>query len=267
MNKMIVLSWLIVSSVHLSSETAHARWLNVNTGRFQTRDAYAGHEDDPTSLHKYIYSECNPANNSDPSGSKITLNAPPESPNVTLYNAAVAYLINGSQRAQTIIQKLQTCDHEYFITFDYAPPNPMSGSKEMEYIPSSHTVYWKPDMGWHWKQLFNHYLPPAMILMHELGHAYDQETDPKYNDNLKPYPSGSQDFLDWFRPEEKIDVQQNENPVEHDHHLPLRDNVSSNPDTDGYYQTTGPTSTKAVNAKEGVSLSAPGYDVNQTTAQ
>jgi RHS repeat-associated protein len=45
-----------------------ARYMNPNSGRFMSRDSYAGSVFDPTSLHKYTYAGNNPINNSDPSG-------------------------------------------------------------------------------------------------------------------------------------------------------------------------------------------------------
>ena len=45
-----------------------ARYLNQNTGRFWTRDTYAGDKNDPKSLHKYLYCAGNPINLTDPSG-------------------------------------------------------------------------------------------------------------------------------------------------------------------------------------------------------
>jgi RHS repeat-associated protein len=45
-----------------------ARYLNFNTGRFQTMDTYSGNNEDPLSLHKYLYGTDDPVNNDDPSG-------------------------------------------------------------------------------------------------------------------------------------------------------------------------------------------------------
>lgn len=43
-------------------------YLNPNTGRFWTMDTYEGNNEDPLSLHKYLYAEDDPVNESDPSG-------------------------------------------------------------------------------------------------------------------------------------------------------------------------------------------------------
>jgi len=45
-----------------------ARYMNPNTGRFWTRDSFAGNRQDPMSLHKYTYVANNPINRIDPSG-------------------------------------------------------------------------------------------------------------------------------------------------------------------------------------------------------
>ena len=45
-----------------------ARYLNVSTGRFISQDSYEGSQFEPTTLHKYLYSNNNPINQVDPSG-------------------------------------------------------------------------------------------------------------------------------------------------------------------------------------------------------
>jgi large repetitive protein len=45
-----------------------ARLLNPLTGRFWTQDSYQGMNQEPGSLHKYLYATSDPANNLDPSG-------------------------------------------------------------------------------------------------------------------------------------------------------------------------------------------------------
>jgi RHS repeat-associated protein len=45
-----------------------ARYLNPNSGRFLTKDAFAGSFQDPKSLHRYLYCANNPVNCVDPSG-------------------------------------------------------------------------------------------------------------------------------------------------------------------------------------------------------
>ena len=45
-----------------------ARWMNPGIGRFQTMDSYEGDNQDPLSLHKYLFVENDPVNKLDPSG-------------------------------------------------------------------------------------------------------------------------------------------------------------------------------------------------------
>jgi RHS repeat-associated protein len=52
----------------LGSYYQRARYLNQNTGRFWTMDTYQGDNEEPISLHKYLYCEANPVNENDPSG-------------------------------------------------------------------------------------------------------------------------------------------------------------------------------------------------------
>jgi len=47
---------------------SRARYYSPGTGRFWTMDAYAGNNEDPRNLHKYLYGADNPVNNTDPSG-------------------------------------------------------------------------------------------------------------------------------------------------------------------------------------------------------
>jgi len=48
-----------------------ARYLNVSTGRFWTMDDDEGDDDDPSSIHKYLYAEGDPVDNADPGGNQI----------------------------------------------------------------------------------------------------------------------------------------------------------------------------------------------------
>ncbi len=48
-----------------------ARYLNTTTGRFSVMDSFEGNDDDPASLHKYVYTEDNPVDNTDSDGNQI----------------------------------------------------------------------------------------------------------------------------------------------------------------------------------------------------
>jgi RHS repeat-associated protein len=45
-----------------------ARYLNTNTGRFWSMDAYEGNSSDPSSLHKYLYANADSVDLRDPAG-------------------------------------------------------------------------------------------------------------------------------------------------------------------------------------------------------
>jgi RHS repeat-associated protein len=49
------------------------RYLNPGTGRFTTMDTSVGNNEDPLSLHKYLYCQGNPVNGSDPSGNDFEM--------------------------------------------------------------------------------------------------------------------------------------------------------------------------------------------------
>jgi hypothetical protein len=66
-------SALLAAAVFLAPRVSDARWLNPNTGRFQTMDSYEGSQGDPLSLHKYLYAAGNPVNNIDPSGHEFSI--------------------------------------------------------------------------------------------------------------------------------------------------------------------------------------------------
>lgn len=51
-----------------------ARYYKPSLGRFWTRDTYEGDQEDPLSLHKYLYSRANPVNGIDPDGNDLVSN-------------------------------------------------------------------------------------------------------------------------------------------------------------------------------------------------
>jgi RHS repeat-associated protein len=53
-----------------------ARWLDTRTGRFVSVDPWEGDEEEPLSLHRYIYAAEDPPNSSDPSGRLYDSNIP-----------------------------------------------------------------------------------------------------------------------------------------------------------------------------------------------
>jgi GH24 family phage-related lysozyme (muramidase) len=55
------------------TSVSQARWLNANSGRFQTMDSFEGNPQEPPTLHRYIYAANNPVNLFDPSGHDFEL--------------------------------------------------------------------------------------------------------------------------------------------------------------------------------------------------
>ncbi len=54
--------------LNLKMYNLRARYYDPLDGEFNQRDAFAGNNDDPQSLHKYLYANCDPINVIDPSG-------------------------------------------------------------------------------------------------------------------------------------------------------------------------------------------------------
>ena len=91
-------AWTAISpnSPQFSTQTAknevvglyylRARLMNPLTGRFWSADSYEGSQNDPQSLHKYLYANSDPVNHCDPSG-RLSLAE-------TLISAAISGTIN-----------------------------------------------------------------------------------------------------------------------------------------------------------------------------
>ena len=78
-----------------------ARYYDQNSGRFLSQDPFGGSDEDPISLHRYLYASCNPVNDSDPSGMadigelsiSITSSLYLAATRVTLIHAAASVII------------------------------------------------------------------------------------------------------------------------------------------------------------------------------
>jgi hypothetical protein len=64
---------LLISALFLSPAVSRARMYQANTGRFVTMDTFEGNQQDPLSLHKYLYCHDNPVNGTDPSGLLVVI--------------------------------------------------------------------------------------------------------------------------------------------------------------------------------------------------
>lgn len=63
---------MLYAGEHFDTDMQHyynrARWYNPLTGLFNRMDPFAGNNQDPQSLHKYLYCHTNPINATDPTG-------------------------------------------------------------------------------------------------------------------------------------------------------------------------------------------------------
>jgi len=73
-----------------------ARYYDQNGGRFISQDPFEGNEVDPVSLHRYLYANVDPVNNSDPTGEE------------TLCSLSVSLGINTSLTATTFAAASRT---------------------------------------------------------------------------------------------------------------------------------------------------------------
>ncbi len=92
-----------------------ARYMNPNTGRFWTMDTYEGQNEDPLSLHKYLYGWDNPVNVTDPSGHDGDLGSLMMSTSIgagldSMYNGGVLVAYNSMQHTIIGVQNGQTAN-------------------------------------------------------------------------------------------------------------------------------------------------------------
>lgn len=62
---------VISNHAFLVKRPIRARYLDIGSGRFWTMDTFEGNNEDPLSLHKYLYAANNPVDNMDPLGTTI----------------------------------------------------------------------------------------------------------------------------------------------------------------------------------------------------
>ncbi len=89
-----------------------ARYLNQNSGRFMSRDTFAGNQDDPMSLHRYLYVANDPANRIDPSGNEYTVAA-----SITVISGFSSFFAQISPGASRVQQRARQ------VTIEGGPKN------------------------------------------------------------------------------------------------------------------------------------------------
>jgi RHS repeat-associated protein len=100
--------------VDLSLSYNRARYLNPNTGRFWTMDSYEGDNEDPLSLHKYLYGADNPVDGSDPSGhddlASLSVSESLGAGLDSMYNGGVVIAGNALQKTLIGVQNGETAN-------------------------------------------------------------------------------------------------------------------------------------------------------------
>jgi RHS repeat-associated protein len=84
-----------------------ARYYNMLTGRFETMDPAVGKIFNPGTLHKYIYTQDNPVNATDPTGKDLVENVEIESATIEFTNHGLIHLAKvGALQSQAEIEAL-----------------------------------------------------------------------------------------------------------------------------------------------------------------
>jgi hypothetical protein len=73
MKNAIILGASLATACFLLPGISRARMYSVNTGRFQTMDSFEGTQENPQTLHKYLYVADDPVNGTDPTGHDFDL--------------------------------------------------------------------------------------------------------------------------------------------------------------------------------------------------
>ncbi len=168
------------------------RYYDAGTGRFLTRDpiGYNG------GINLYGFTGNNPVNESDPSG----LILDPPTTDQQGYFAAIKSL-KTFPLARKVIARLNSSKTHYQIIIKPAKTHYDTGTDEFDFDdvagspPNTKAIFWDPHASLTFKEPGNSgSISPAVILLHELGHAYDfdtspvdfalrvQDTDPIYDD-------------------------------------------------------------------------------------
>lgn len=160
-----------------------ARYMAPGVGRFMSMDGDYGNNQEPLSLHKYLYAEDDPVDNMDPLGSHII--SPTDPVNKPLYDEAINYLKGSNVPiVDEILDRLESSKFDYKINiYDFQARD---NETYNEFDSSSRTVHWDPHMSSTWfvpddpnkpdgpGVILSH--SPAIALIHELGHAYHLDT-------------------------------------------------------------------------------------------
>src|SRR5262249_21896364 len=93
------------------------------------------------------------------------------------FNEAIEY-VSKSPVAREVLQTLRASTNVYKVVIGARPVLSMDEEPGNVYDADTRTVYWISTYGFQWKKNFAwHRITPALGLIHELGHAFHQETD------------------------------------------------------------------------------------------
>jgi RHS repeat-associated protein len=182
----------------LSQYYNRARTWQPNTGRFWTMDTYTGNNEDPLSLHKYLYCQGNPVDNGDPSGNDVVGDFAMGGMDLSSIDATSIGRIGTTAIREAIevskppiTEHVKPGDHVplsdgngYILVWRYfsrpAPGVPLQTGNPIgaTFIAATHTYV---KAGYHWVQYIDSDDPEA-LKSHELDHS-----DP-YPDNSNGDP-------------------------------------------------------------------------------
>jgi RHS repeat-associated protein len=105
-------------------------YLNPNTGRFWTMDSHEGNQEDPLSLHKYLYCQGNSVNHVDPSGHDLGEVVFTMSMQTAMFAARIAPVINVARVAiATIAIAAFVADPEFRDIYIASGGNPAAAAE------------------------------------------------------------------------------------------------------------------------------------------
>ena len=163
------------------------------------------------------------------------------------FNQAIDYLSKSSV-AREVLQTLHRSTNVYKVVIGARPILSTDEEPGNVYDPATRTVYWIPTYGFQWVTGFNKWqrITPALGLIHELGHAFHQETDP-----VRHEKDCQDKMLTWDNREEKRTIQEIENEVaktlneslrRQHHYTTMKENSGI-----GFYHTASATTVQAAN--------------------
>jgi len=118
-----------------------ARYLSTTTGRFWTMDTEEGHDEQPLTLHKYLYADADPVDGADPSGNQDNLAevGVEDSMSDTLNSISLPMFSLGAAQNQLTYSTVRTApaSHLWEIKWQLARPT-MIGGEIVQHVMINH---------------------------------------------------------------------------------------------------------------------------------